>query len=161
MITSIYVYIYIYIQIFFINMYIDMCVCIYIDGEDLDALFGIAESILALHSLEHCRWVGLKASNWHRRWAIAFHSPWAYFGSGQTPVGRPIFTRIIYSKICQYWVNVQLSAWWAVPQVRPHAFGDTGAPSQCRRDSAHAGDYLVEICWEKCWVCWVCWVWTI
>ena len=50
-----YIRIYIYIQIFFINMYIDVCVYIYIDGEDLDALFGIAESILALHSLEHCR----------------------------------------------------------------------------------------------------------
>ena len=55
MITSIYVYIYTHPDIFYKYVYRYVCVYIYIDGEDLDALFGIAESILALHSLEHCR----------------------------------------------------------------------------------------------------------
>lgn len=49
------IYIYTHPDIFYKYVYRYVCVYIYIDGEDLDALFGIAESILALHSLEHCR----------------------------------------------------------------------------------------------------------
>ena len=169
------------------------------------SIFCIAESILALRSLEHCRWVGLKASNWQRRWAIAFHSPWAEFGSGISQIylyrkdrsDRCIKDGSISCRWDHRWLLGSFTCWcvsrreWGndpiqktinhlpiapfpvvkrtsfqlgdfrCAQVRPHAFGDTGAPSQFRRDSAHAGE-LWWISQGKCWVtCWGCWVWTI